>query len=86
MKSVNDEANKVAADILNTDQRRRFRQIKFQHEGVSAFFEPEVQKAVVLTDNQKERIKTINQDFQKDAEEARNLLQHEVTSGNSRRK
>jgi hypothetical protein len=62
MKEIREETDKALAGILNEDQRKRLKQIELQFQGARAFGTPDVQKALNLTDDQKEKIKTINDD------------------------
>lgn len=69
MKSVAEETNKVASEHLRPDQRKRLRQIELQQRGYEAFDEPEVQKALRLTEEQKAKMKVIQDDTRKDVED-----------------
>jgi hypothetical protein len=71
-KTMNDEQMKALADILNADQIKRLKQISLQARGNQAFADAEVQKDLKLTDDQKDKIKTINEDF---GQEMRSLFQ-----------
>jgi Spy/CpxP family protein refolding chaperone len=71
-KKVNDETSKELASILTPDQMKRFKQIELQQRGVGGLLEEDVEKALKLTDDQKDKIKTINEDAQK---ERRSLFQ-----------
>ena len=66
MKTVGEETKKAMADILTPEQNKRFKEIQLQQEGARAFNEADVQKALSLTDDQKEKIKTINDDAAKE--------------------
>jgi len=72
MKEVTAETKRAAADVLNDEQERRFRQIQRQQLGILAFAEPEVQKALNLSEEQKEKLKDIGQEA---AEDFREVLQ-----------
>jgi Spy/CpxP family protein refolding chaperone len=65
-KKMTDETNKTLAEILKPEQNKRLKEITLQQEGARAFNDPEVQKALNLTDDQKEKIKTINEDAAKE--------------------
>ena len=54
--------NKAVAEFLNADQAKRLRQISLQQLGARAFEDPEVADALILTDEQKGRITTIQED------------------------
>jgi hypothetical protein len=71
MKKLNEAGQKLAADVLKPDQLKRFKQIQLQQEGPSAFANADTQKALNLTDKQKEELKTISEDYSKQARELR---------------
>jgi Spy/CpxP family protein refolding chaperone len=56
--------------ILNQEQSKRFKQISLQTRGSRAFSEPEVVDALKLTDEQKDKIKGIQEDAGKEMREA----------------
>lgn len=62
-------ADCMKAVKLTADQSKRLKQIGLQAQGAEAYSDPEVQKALKLTDKQKEEIKTIQKDAQKDMED-----------------
>jgi hypothetical protein len=62
MKPVNDEATKKITALLQPEQNKRLKQLQRQQAGVRAFTEKEVQDALKLSDDQKEQIKTIAKD------------------------
>ncbi len=68
-KKVADETNQALAGILKPEQTKRYKEIMLQQEGARAFNGEEVQKALSLTDDQKEKIKTINEDAAKEMRE-----------------
>jgi hypothetical protein len=70
--AVSEETMKALKDVLKPEQIKRFKQIEVQRRGAEAFTEPEVQKALNLTGEQKEKIKTIAADA---AQERRELFQ-----------
>jgi hypothetical protein len=57
------ELHKAVAAILTPEQLKRLRQISLQENGPMAFGDPEVEKALQLTADQKAKIKAINEDF-----------------------
>ncbi len=61
-KAANDEAAKLAKDTLKADQLKRFGQVELQVKGDWAFAEEAVEKALLITDAQKEEIKKIRDD------------------------
>src|SRR5262249_38519459 len=67
-KKLNEENMKAASDTLNADQIKRLKQIQVQQDGLRAFSDADVQKALNLKDDQKDKIKTISEDARKDIE------------------
>jgi RNA polymerase sigma factor (sigma-70 family) len=55
---------KALPDILTPEQARRFYQLQLHAAGLLAFFNPDVEKALALTDEQKARIRAIGLDTQ----------------------
>ncbi len=68
-KKVTDETLKALASVLKPEQIDRLKQIQLQQRGAQAFNDAEVQKSLKLTDEQKEKIKTINDDAGKEMRE-----------------
>ena len=58
MQEMAREGERTAAKILHRDQMKRLKEISLQFRGASAFNDPEIAKALDLTDEQKEKIKT----------------------------
>ena len=71
-RTVSEETLKALADVLKPEQLNRLKQIELQQAGDRAFTRPDVQKALNLTDDQKEQIKTITEDA---AKQRRELVQ-----------
>ncbi|MBV9122850.1 MAG: hypothetical protein JO112_05805 [Planctomycetes bacterium] len=71
-KTMNDEDAKALAGLLKPEQEKRLKQLTIQREGYRAFSDPEVQKELNLTDDQKTQIQTITTDAGK---ETRDLFQ-----------
>src|SRR5262249_42296862 len=69
---LNKEAEKVVADTLKPEQAKRLKQISLQQQGAQAFNNPEIAKELNITDEQKQKIKTIQEDAMK---EMRTLFQ-----------
>jgi Spy/CpxP family protein refolding chaperone len=63
------DAKKAMAEVLKPEQVKRFTEIQMQQMNVMAFQNPEVQKKIALTDDQKEKIKGINDDAMADRRE-----------------
>jgi len=68
-KTVSDETLAAVSGILNADQMKRLKQIELQQAGMQAFTRPDVQKALTLTDEQKDAIKTIDEEAAKKRQE-----------------
>lgn len=64
-KSMSEETGKALGSVLNAEQSKRLKQLELQMQGSRAFSEAEVQKSLGLTDEQKEKIKTIRDDAAK---------------------
>lgn len=70
-KKIANETNQALAGILKPEQQKRLKEITLQRDGPRAFNSEEVQKALKLTDEQKDKIKTINEDAAKDMQALR---------------
>jgi Spy/CpxP family protein refolding chaperone len=70
MKKVNEATVKALDGILSKDQDARLKQIQLQMQGIRAYIDADVQKALKLTDDQKDKIKTITDDTGKEVREA----------------
>jgi Spy/CpxP family protein refolding chaperone len=55
------ELHKGVEGVLNADQLKRFKQIEVQVAGINAYNQPHVQEALKLTDDQKSKVREINQ-------------------------
>jgi Spy/CpxP family protein refolding chaperone len=75
MKAATEASDKFVKDTLNADQQKRIKQIQYQAMGMRAFSNEDVAKALSLTDEQKEKIKTLGADAQKDMQDLRADLQ-----------
>jgi Spy/CpxP family protein refolding chaperone len=64
--------DKALTDILKPEQLKRVKQISWQRQGTRALSDKEVAEALKLTDEQKEKLKTIQDDARK---EMRDLFQ-----------
>jgi len=64
-KKVNEAVEKALKDVLKDDQQKRLAQIYHQQQGLAMFQDESVQKALKLTDEQKSKIKEINDDLNK---------------------
>jgi Spy/CpxP family protein refolding chaperone len=62
-------AEKFVKESLTADQQKRFKQIRVQVLGLPAFADEEVQTALKFTDEQKTKIKTLVDDYNKDVRE-----------------
>ncbi|HEV3445526.1 MAG TPA: hypothetical protein VG099_12840 [Gemmataceae bacterium] len=68
MKKVNEEQTKAISEILSADQVKRLNQIELQVSGPRAFSQEKVQKDLKLTDDQKDKIKTIADDLNQEVQ------------------
>jgi hypothetical protein len=59
---IDQDAQKQQEDVLNGEQKKRFKQIQLQLGGAFAFQEEELQKTLNLTNEQKDEIRTIIND------------------------
>ena len=64
--TISTETFAAVNDILKPEQMKRLKQIELQRAGEEAFGRPEVQKALNLTDTQRESLKTIAADAAKE--------------------
>jgi hypothetical protein len=78
-RAVSEETLKAVDPILKPDQVKRLKQIELQQLGSQAFTRPEVQMALGLKDDQKEKIKTLAETA---ATEMRELRQGGNQQGN----
>jgi len=62
MQELNEETRKALAEILNADQSKRLKEISYQQRGGIAFTDPEVAKALDLSEEQQAKVRTINQE------------------------
>jgi hypothetical protein len=69
VKKLSDEGLKAYADILKPEQLKRFKQIRLQMDGVMALTDADTEKELKLTDKQKEEIKAIADEWQKEVME-----------------
>jgi len=71
-KELAEWGEKQVKQILDADQQKRLKQIQWQQEGADAFNDKDVGAALKLTDEQKEKIKGINEEANEDR---RNIFQ-----------
>jgi hypothetical protein len=69
-KIVNQETLKAFAEVLQPPQIKRLQQIDLQQRGAQAFLEPDIVKALKLTHDQQDLIKTINADAAKEMKDS----------------
>jgi Spy/CpxP family protein refolding chaperone len=69
MRAVGEETRKAIAGILDAKQMKRLKQIEWQVGGTRALEDPEVQKELKLSDEQKKKLKTIFEDSNKQIRE-----------------
>jgi Spy/CpxP family protein refolding chaperone len=60
------ESKKAVDEVLKPEQVKRLKQISLQQSGSRAYADPEVAEALKLTDDQKEKMKTIQEDSRKE--------------------
>src|SRR5690349_6945819 len=70
-KEINDETMKGVSKVLKPEQLTRLKQIELQRASFAAFTRPDVQEALKLTTEQKEKVKTITDEANKDIQAAR---------------
>jgi Spy/CpxP family protein refolding chaperone len=68
---IGQASEKAMLAVLDDGQKKRFKQIEIQSERLGAFQKEEVVKALNLADDQKEKIKTIAEDVNKDVGDLR---------------
>ena len=74
MKTVSNEMKKALGEILDAKQMKRYNQISLQgslRRGPNAFADADLQKDLKLTDEQKDKIKTISADLTKEIDDMR---------------
>src|SRR5947207_2076742 len=64
-KKISDTNLKAVHAILNPEQVKRLEQIQNQQAGIGMYAKEDVQKALKLSSDQKEKIRAINEDMQK---------------------
>lgn len=69
MREGRERLTKALDGVLKDDQMKRLKQISWQQRGAEAFNDPEVQKALKLTSEQKDKLKTIREDAMKEGGE-----------------
>ena len=57
------ENEKALSEILKPEQWKRLKQISYQQQGAMAFADPDVAKALQLTDAQKEQVQKLNREM-----------------------
>jgi hypothetical protein len=68
-RTVSEETLKAVSGVLSADQVKRLKQIELQQAGLQAFTRADVQKALSLTDEQKDAIKTLSDEAAKKRQE-----------------
>ncbi len=69
MRKSAEAGEKFVKDTLKPEQQKRLHQIQLQAGGVQTFNDEKVQKELNLTDAQKEKLKTLSDDLNKDRQE-----------------
>jgi hypothetical protein len=70
-KKINEATTKAIKETLSADQFKRLQQINRQQEGIRVFTNEDVQSALKLTDDQKDKLKGIAETYQKDMQALR---------------
>ncbi|MEO6810236.1 MAG: Spy/CpxP family protein refolding chaperone [Isosphaeraceae bacterium] len=68
MQSITEGVQKSLTDVLKPEQVKRFKQIELQQRGADALTAPAVQSKLNLTDDQKGKLKDIQEDARKQME------------------
>jgi hypothetical protein len=66
-KTISQEIRRRLAEVLTPKQAKRLEQIRRQRQGLAAFTDPKVEKALHLSDEQKSKLKRINADAAQEA-------------------
>jgi RNA polymerase sigma factor (sigma-70 family) len=66
---LHQEAEKAVEDLLTEAQRKRLKEIVLQQRGPQALGDPEVAEALHLTDDQKDKVKTIGADANREVQQ-----------------
>lgn len=74
MKRFNEDAQKAYNEILSDAQQKRLKQIGIQARGAMAFADPEVQKKLNITDEQKAKLMEIGQEARESFQEVGQLF------------
>src|SRR5579884_3306417 len=77
MRAIIDDSHKAMAGVLDGKQMKRLRQIEWQIAGVSALQDPDLQKELKLSDEQKKKLDGLFSDANKKVQQ---LLQSRETS------
>jgi hypothetical protein len=83
-KAFAEEFHKGLGDCLKPEQAKRLKQIALQQRGIDALTDAEVDKTLKLTDEQKDKIKTIQEDMR--MEMMREIPQGDVNGAQTLRK
>jgi Spy/CpxP family protein refolding chaperone len=82
---IGQASEKAMLAVLDDKQKTRFKQIEIQSQRVDAFKNEEVVKALNLTDDQKEKLKTIAEDVNKDITDLRKEFSKENFQENQKK-
>jgi hypothetical protein len=69
MKKLQEANDKVLKDNLTEKQQKRLKQIQYQQQGIDMLADAGIQKTLKLSDDQKDKIKEIKKDLDKETEE-----------------
>jgi hypothetical protein len=77
MRAFHEDSDKAIASVLDAKQLKRFRQIEWQLNGVGSLQDPELQKELKVTDEQKKKLEDI---FREAGQKFQQLQQRRETS------
>jgi hypothetical protein len=78
--ALHEDSNKAIAGVLDDKQYRRFKQIGWQMLGIGSLLDPDMQKELKLSDEQKKKLEDIGKDAAKKGLELNKKLQSDEQS------
>lgn len=84
MEKMSGDTKKILAGILKPEQQKRFEQIQLQAQGIQALAGEEVQKTLKLTDDQKDKLRTLAQESGQQMREAFQSAQGDFQAASSK--
>lgn len=76
-KSLNEDSHKAIAGVLDDKQMKRFKQIQWQLSGIDALQDPELQKDLKLSDDQKKKLESV---FNEASKKMQDMIQRQERS------